>query len=287
MQLSIGGGAKIAAGHTLSATSNGVIEDGTLLPFTTSSPAAAPSPVAILTAGSATLTAIQRSDSSAQAGSQLQVPGGQPITLSGHILSGATNGIVEDGTLIAFSSSASSRTETLAVVIAGSSVWTASEASSSGVWLVGANTLTIGGSALTSNGQTMSAASIGLLDDGHAISFSTVVVAIQGGEAVANGSTGAWNLPAVKTAVVQTQREWQRCSRSLYRAFTEYDKDLGSRFGLGYGMAVPSTSSMFAVAGVCVVYMRCTEPPYIYTHPIESCSKPSSSQSVRRLKSLT
>ncbi|KAK5124704.1 hypothetical protein LTR85_001417 [Meristemomyces frigidus] len=179
--LSVGGAAEVSGDHTISAASNGVVEDGTLIAFTTPSSTTVLAPLAMLTLSGTTMTAAQQSGGTVRVGSQLLVPGGEPATLDGHTISAAAGGIVDEGTTIILSRPISSNTdiEIEGVLTIGSSLLTAVQASVTGIWTVGGDTLSVGGSALVSDKHTISAASSGLVDNGRSVGFSTLTSTIQ------------------------------------------------------------------------------------------------------------
>ena len=125
---------------------------------------------AVFTLASETLTAMPipstngQTEPAVSVASQTIAMNGDPTVLSDHTFSAATNGIMVDGTLLAFSSSPASEA-TLALAFGGTSAIVASLLSQSEV-LIGTKTLLLGSSAAVVGGHTFSAVPSGVVEDG-------------------------------------------------------------------------------------------------------------------------
>lgn len=168
------------------------------LPASDASPvtvAATSSSEAVLTLGSTTLTARQQRSGVVAFGSQFVTPGGSAFVQDGHTISAATNGIVEDGSTIAFTTLASSATATVQAELSLGSVIVTAAADGPGTFALGDTTLSAGGSALVSGGHTLSAVSGGLVEDGRSGAFHTMTVSLP--QVEASGSEAPSTLPQV------------------------------------------------------------------------------------------
>jgi hypothetical protein len=104
---------------------------------------------------------------------QTLTPGGPAITVDGQTISLASAGLVEDGSTVPFDSQATSN-EIVAPITASGSTYTAFEdPSHPGTWIVDGTTLSAGGPAITFHGETISAASNGLIVDGSSVPLTT------------------------------------------------------------------------------------------------------------------
>ncbi|TKA74154.1 hypothetical protein B0A49_05003 [Cryomyces minteri] len=205
-----GGAAATLSGQTISAASSGVVivKDGQTYTqafgtvASSGPPEAAAVTEAVLTLGASTYTASERIGPSGGRviviGSSTLSINGAPITMDGQTISAASAGLVVGGgsrtTVVPFHATTnsdnnpagtgsttvlggSSAAVTEAVLTIGSSTYTASErADSSGgrVVVIGSSTLTVNGAPITVDGQTISAASAGLVVVGSG-SRTTVV----------------------------------------------------------------------------------------------------------------
>ncbi|KAI7220282.1 hypothetical protein KC333_g2435 [Hortaea werneckii] len=105
--LLVGGSAVTISGNTISLASSGIIisNDGSTRTIALSTASSLPESKAVLTLGSRTLTAYQVAQSPGVVeigGSRISI-GGQAITVNGEVVSAAPNGVVEDGTLVSWS----------------------------------------------------------------------------------------------------------------------------------------------------------------------------------------
>ncbi|KAI9711015.1 MAG: hypothetical protein M1820_002453 [Bogoriella megaspora] len=99
-------------------------------------------------------------------------PGGPPQTVDGHTLSLGTSALVEDGSIIPFSTfTAPPVVVTGAVFTLGNNVYTAT---SSLPLTFGASVLSLGSPAQTISGHTFSLGSAGLVEDGKILSYSAI-----------------------------------------------------------------------------------------------------------------
>ncbi|GAB1740365.1 hypothetical protein NU219Hw_g5471t1 [Hortaea werneckii] len=106
--------------------------------------------------------------------------GGSAVTISGNTISLASSGIIiaTDGSTSTISlPTASSLPESMAVLTLGSRTVTAHlVAESPGVVDIGGNCFSIGGQAITMDGEVISAASSGVIEDGTLVSWSTISI---------------------------------------------------------------------------------------------------------------
>ncbi|GAB1729008.1 hypothetical protein NU195Hw_g3318t1 [Hortaea werneckii] len=102
-----GGSAVTISGNTISVASSGIViaNDGSTSTILLPTASSLPESKAVLTLGSRTFTAYQVTQSPGVVdigGSRLSI-GGQAITINGEVISAASSGIVEDGTLVSWS----------------------------------------------------------------------------------------------------------------------------------------------------------------------------------------
>ncbi|KAI6861866.1 hypothetical protein KC343_g6004 [Hortaea werneckii] len=102
-----GGSAVTISGNTISLASSGIIiaNDGSTSTILLPTASSLPESKAVLTLGSRTFTAYQVTQSPGVVdigGSRLSI-GGQAITINGEVISAASSGVVEDGTLVSWS----------------------------------------------------------------------------------------------------------------------------------------------------------------------------------------
>ncbi|KAI6901870.1 hypothetical protein KC318_g3037 [Hortaea werneckii] len=102
-----GGSAVTISGSTISLASSGIIvaNDGSTSTIALSTASSLPESKAVLTLGSRTLTAYQVAQLPGVVeigGSRISI-GGQAITINGEVVSAASSGVVEDGTLVSWS----------------------------------------------------------------------------------------------------------------------------------------------------------------------------------------
>lgn len=152
------------------------------------------SPALVITAGGQPLTAQPVASNTALVvigpGSTLSV-GGPATTLGGQTLSAAPSGVVVNGNTQTFQNPALTQASaTGAIVVVGSQTLTAVPAAgSSDVVVVGGSTLSIGGPAVTINGQVVSAAPNGGVQVGSTIAaFSALPTAASSGAVITVGS---------------------------------------------------------------------------------------------------
>ncbi|QDS73159.1 hypothetical protein FKW77_002070 [Venturia effusa] len=137
--LSVGGAALTTLGHTYSAASMGLVQDGNTI-STTAFPAATVLADGGIIIGSTTLSA-----------------GGAAITTLGHTYSVGTAGLLQDGTTIVPNPATTKDSDVVSVL-------------ANGIAIVDSHTLTAGGPAITTLGHTYSLATAGLIRDGITIS---------------------------------------------------------------------------------------------------------------------
>ncbi|TKA70821.1 hypothetical protein B0A49_10318 [Cryomyces minteri] len=203
VKLSVGGPDVTVAGRVVSLGSSGIVVDSSTVAFSALQATAArllTAPVAAYSTNSNGAVVVD--------GSTL-LPGGAAATLSGQTISAASSGvvIVKDGQTYtqAFGTVASSGPPeapavTEAVLTIGASTYTASERigpSGGRVVVIGSSTLSINGAPITMDGQTISAASAGLVVGGgsrttvvpfHTTTDSTNNPAGTGGNTLPGGS---------------------------------------------------------------------------------------------------
>ncbi|KAK5727472.1 hypothetical protein LTR15_003368 [Elasticomyces elasticus] len=216
--LSEGGSPITISGQVISAASNGIVMGSQTVTYSASAQASPADPAeAVVTLGGQTLTAIQGSSGSTNvvevAGTTLSV-GGSAATISGQVISAASNGIVVGSQTVAYSAGGQSS----AVFTASGSAFTAVEGSDPGVVVVDGTTLSVGGPAQTVDGVVLSAASGGVVVGGSTtVSYSTDSQASQQTEGVSStdsrssGSTGV----ASATSTSSGASTWSRPGLSV------------------------------------------------------------------------
>jgi hypothetical protein len=126
-------------------------------------------PESALDLGSTTIAATQYPSSILQIGSQLLNSDTSVITINGHTLSTAPNGIIFDGTTATSTQQPVNTAQTPTILTLGTSLLTAQAAASSDAIEIGSHTLIPGSSALVTDGHTLSAASNGIVQDGSLV----------------------------------------------------------------------------------------------------------------------
>ncbi|KAK3647802.1 hypothetical protein LTR22_013639 [Elasticomyces elasticus] len=164
-------------------------------------PSSQSSQQAIVTVGGSIVTADQTGSAIVVAGSTIS-NGGPAVTLNGETLSLGSSGLVianSGSTQTAILSASTPTPSTLAQVEAvlthDSRILTVYQvASSSGIVEVDGTRLFVGGSAVTADGHTISAASNGVLDDGTLVPWTTTTIAGTASEAsiLQASSLGPW-----------------------------------------------------------------------------------------------
>ncbi|KAK0310590.1 hypothetical protein LTR01_003744 [Friedmanniomyces endolithicus] len=172
----------VLSGHTLSAATNGIIVDGTLLPFSAPTPLSGlPASVATLAmtlGGTAVITASLLPQSEVQIGAQTLRPGSSALVIAGHTLSAVPSGIVEDGsTTLLFPSIPTQPSSSTALLPADPvdpiMARVSSTETSTDLWpVLASQSLTPSGPALVLSGHTFTAVSNGLLEDGTLLGYT-------------------------------------------------------------------------------------------------------------------
>ncbi|KAL9087855.1 MAG: hypothetical protein Q9165_006417 [Trypethelium subeluteriae] len=205
--LTPGGPAQTLSGEVVSAALSGIVIDGTTQSFSTPPPVidgiTAASEASFTVAGHS-YTALEVADHKgeivvpgANLGSSITLSvGGPAATISGQVISAASTGLVVGSQTVPYVSAipTSDPLEVEAPFTAGGSSFTAFEVSGHSGELVipGASvTLSVGGSATIINGQTISAASNGLVVDGSTGAFETVTAAIL--PTLSGATIGPWD----------------------------------------------------------------------------------------------
>jgi hypothetical protein len=154
--ISVGHAAATLHGATISAASDGIIVDGSMVSYAEASGVGRP---AVLALGSNVATASEVSSGVFAIGTVTLTAGDSGTTISGHVVSAASDRIVVDGSTVSYADASGSGRP--AVLTLGPDVLTASEVSS-GVFAIGTVTLTAGESGTTVSGHVISAASTGI-----------------------------------------------------------------------------------------------------------------------------
>ncbi|KAK1808199.1 hypothetical protein LTR12_017440 [Friedmanniomyces endolithicus] len=173
----------VLSGHTISAATNGVVVDGTLLPFSTptalGSLSTSVATLAFTLGGTSAITASLLPQSAVQIGTQTLRPGSSAAVVHGHTFSAVSSGIVEDGsTTLVFPSQGPTQglgDPTLPSV--DPEIPTTARAPSTGtptgLWsILASRSLTPNGPALVLSGHTFTAVSNGLLEDGTLLGYT-------------------------------------------------------------------------------------------------------------------
>jgi hypothetical protein len=181
--ISVGHAAATLHGAIISAASDGLVVDGSTVSYADAS--GSPHP-AVITLGSSIATASAVSSGVFAIGTVTLTAGESGTTVSGHVVSAASDGIVVDGSTVSYADATASGRP--AVLTLGSNVATASQVSS-GVFAIGTVTLTAGESGTTISGHVVSAASTGIVIDGA--STSTDASGTQGEQGTQSTSSGS------------------------------------------------------------------------------------------------
>ncbi|KAI9820037.1 MAG: hypothetical protein M1827_006608 [Pycnora praestabilis] len=187
--LSINGpAATISGNQVISLGSQGVVVAGQSA--TSTYALTTPTLGAVVSIGNAAVTIANPSSGVYVEGSVTLSVGGPAVTVSGEILSAAPSGVVvqqSGGQITTIPLSAipkSQATASAALITIGSSVFTAVEtgnpSGSNAVYVFGSSTLSVGGTALTVSGETISAAPSGLVivSNGHTITVPVSTAAL-------------------------------------------------------------------------------------------------------------
>ncbi|KAK4962051.1 hypothetical protein LTR10_002548 [Elasticomyces elasticus] len=211
--LSEGGSPITISGQVISVASNGIVVGSQTVVYSTEAQASPADPAeAVVTLGGQTLTAIQGSSGSTNvvevAGTTLSV-GGSAATISGQVISAASNGIVVGSQTVAYSTGM----QPSAVFTASGSAFTAVEGSELGVVVVDGTTLSVGGPAQTVDGVVLSAATGGVVVGGSTtVIYSTGSQASQqsgGVSSTASGPSGSGGV-ASATSTPSAASAWSQ-----------------------------------------------------------------------------
>ncbi|KAK0283300.1 hypothetical protein LTR57_009426 [Friedmanniomyces endolithicus] len=175
----------VQSGHTLGAATNGIVVDGTLLPFSTPTPFSSP-PASVLTleltfGGTSAITASLLPQSEVQIGAQTLRPGSSALVTAGYTLSAVPSGIVEDGsTTLLFPTVPTQDPGNPALLPVNPEGQNAPQASSAGravdLWpVLASQSLTPNSPALVLSGRTFTAVSNGILEDGTLLGYPTTL----------------------------------------------------------------------------------------------------------------
>ncbi|KAK1060230.1 hypothetical protein LTR74_012049 [Friedmanniomyces endolithicus] len=162
--------------HTLSAATNGIVVDGTLLAF--SSSPASEAALALALGGTSAIVASLLSQSEVLIGTKTLLPGSSAAVVGGHTFSAVPSGVVEDGsTTLLFPSVPTQDPYNTALLPVGLENPTSARASSIGtptdVWpILASRSLTPNGPALVLSGHTFTAVSNGILEDGTLLAYT-------------------------------------------------------------------------------------------------------------------
>ncbi|KAL9077053.1 MAG: hypothetical protein Q9157_003501 [Trypethelium eluteriae] len=197
--LSLGGPLATIDGHVMSVGSNGLVIDGSstvalATPLTADSGSGTKA-TAVVSLGSDVVTASEESNGDMVIGTQTLSVGGPALTIDGHVFSDGPNGVVIDGSRTAswapFSGIAE---EEVRVTGADGKVLTAVEESGhpGTVVMDGSITLSVGGPAITVDGEVVSLAPGGLVVNGSVTkAFSNAPITASATNTAANSATGA------------------------------------------------------------------------------------------------
>jgi hypothetical protein len=173
-----------------------------------------------ITLGSIAITAMPLANGlgTVQLGSTTLVNGGQALSFSGHTLSAASDGLVEDGTSTVSFTSPRLPAMSVATVIEGmldlgSTSILVSEGTNAGVWVLGGQTLSTDGPALTTAGHTLSALVDGVVADGRDVTFQTTTK-LTSEQSSGTPSTRDASLPVITTEPGTTTSSAQGSSPS-------------------------------------------------------------------------
>nr|OQO30733.1 hypothetical protein B0A51_01857 [Rachicladosporium sp. CCFEE 5018] len=174
--LSAGGVPVVIAGQTVNIVPSGIIADGTTISL---GGAGTPLATAATTAGSVTIVTLNSAAFTVSAPSALgaavvngvTLPAGGPATrIDGQLVSATSGGVVIDGQIVSLAPQVTPGAAVLFTATNGQSI-TASQGSATGLVIVGGNTLSVGGAAVTISGQVISAATGGVVVDGSTVAF--------------------------------------------------------------------------------------------------------------------
>ncbi|KAK3673479.1 hypothetical protein LTR78_006713 [Recurvomyces mirabilis] len=204
--VSEGGPALSTAGHSYSAVSGEIIEDGSTVELATKTLSKTSTPQAAITIGTSTAVVHSVPGGGVLLGTQTLLSG-SGVLIDGHTLSAGSNGIVQDGTTIPFSipSSTLSTQAPEAILTLSSAFATASEIPGSYIaWAIGIQTLSVGEPGITMGGHSVSAAPSGvLLEDGTVAE----VASSSSSSVVQSPSSPSGFLPVITTASGATPTE--------------------------------------------------------------------------------
>ncbi|KAI9655959.1 MAG: hypothetical protein M1821_005020 [Bathelium mastoideum] len=197
--LSIGGSPVTVGGHVVSLGGDGIVIDGrstaALDVPVTADPAMVAKATAVLSFGSQQITAFEESNGDMVIGTQTLSVGGPAITMDGHLVSLGSQGVVIDGrSTVAIGPSVAAgqdlQAKATAVISLGSSKITAFK-EGNGDMIIGTRTLSVGGSAITVDGHTLSDARGGIVvDNSRTVSWSEIPGALGTEEARITAADG-------------------------------------------------------------------------------------------------
>ena len=158
----------------------------------------------VLTRGSMAVTALQQASGVVQLGDRTLVPGGTALTSDGHTFTVVSAGIIEDGTMMLFSTTSLSSTGTAPVSTLGSSTLTAAPDSGSGQISLAATVPTASEAAFASAGRSLNAAPSSVSQDGSLLTFKTSISS----EAGQGWTSDNNSLPSITHAVTPSRGVW-------------------------------------------------------------------------------
>ncbi|KAK0799382.1 hypothetical protein LTR91_015771 [Friedmanniomyces endolithicus] len=169
----------IFSGHIISAATNGVVVDGTLLPFSTptplSNPPASEATLALALGGTSAIIASLLSQSEVLIGTQTLLPGSSAVVIAGHTFTAVSSGIVEDGsTTVVFPSPPAQGPGEPVDPELTTTARATSTGTSTDLWpIISSRSLTPNGPALILSGHTFTAVSDGnILEDGTLLGYT-------------------------------------------------------------------------------------------------------------------
>lgn len=185
--LSPGGPAATINGQEVSAGSDGIVVDPKTLPYATyqlvnKPPPGTPTVAAVLPLGSSSMVVSSPTgaDRAVIVGSTTLKPGAPAVTIDGHQVSAASNGIMVDSQMVYYSTmddsaSPAATSAGVAVVTAGGHTFSIHQADGPGSVVVDGQILTYGSSATTISGQMISVGRNALVVGSQTVSFSDAV----------------------------------------------------------------------------------------------------------------
>ncbi|KAK1820386.1 hypothetical protein LTR12_005250 [Friedmanniomyces endolithicus] len=258
----------IFSGHIISAATNGVVVDGTLLPFSTptplSNPPASEATLALALGGTSAIIASLLSQSEVLIGTQTLLPGSSAVVIAGHTFTAVSSGIVEDGsTTVVFPSPPAQGPGEPVDPELTTTARATSTGTSTDLWpIISSRSLTPNGPALILSGHTFTAVSNGLLEDGTLLDYtpitasSTPITSIptratpadaSGPDTTTTAESTAFFLPAIAfgSSLIPISDGPSKAESSATPALTAVSAPTGTE-GAG---ATSSTSGAAAAAG--------------------------------------